>query len=261
MTLFFHELKRNGLSLAIWSGAIAFMLAICVFIYPEMASQMGELGDMFADMGSFSEAFGMDQLNFGEFMGYFAIECGNTLGLGGALFAAILGIGALSKEERDHTAELLLTLPISRTKVVAEKLCALLAQIVMLNVVVVAAVAVSVWVIGEEVIFSKMALLFLVYVLLQIELACITFGISAFIKRGGLGIGIGLALLLYFVNILSNLTKDAEFLKYITPFGYADGSQVIANGTIEIKYLAVGAAFALLGVFAAFYKYSKKDIS
>ncbi|MBQ7847482.1 MAG: ABC transporter permease subunit [Clostridia bacterium] len=261
MTLFFHELKRNSLSLMVWSGAIAFMLAVCVFIYPEMASQMGELGDMFADMGSFSEAFGMDQLNFGEFMGYFAIECGNTLGLGGALFAAIIGMGALAKEERDHTAELLLTLPVSRTKVVAEKFGALLVQILVLNLVVVAAVAVSVLVIGEEVSLSKMALLFLAYVLLQIELACITFGISAFIKRGGLGIGIGLALLLYFVNILSNLTEDAEFLKYITPFGYADGSQVIANGAIEIKYLLVGAVFALLGVLAAFLKYNKKDIS
>ena len=97
MTLFWHEIKRNKLSLIIWSAAISFMLAVCVFIYPEMQSQMGEISTMFADMGAFSDAFGMDQLNFGEFMGYFGIECGNTLGIGGAIFAAILGVSALAK--------------------------------------------------------------------------------------------------------------------------------------------------------------------
>ena len=106
MTLFLHEIKRGRLALIIWTAAIAFMLAVCVVIYPEMSAQMNELGDMFSDMGAFSEAFGMDQLNFGEFMGYFGIECSNTLGLGGALFAAVLGACALSKEEKDGTAEL-----------------------------------------------------------------------------------------------------------------------------------------------------------
>ena len=74
MTLFTHELKRNSIALLIWTYAISFMLGICVIIYPEMSSQMGEISDMFANMGAFSDAFGMDQLNFGEFMGYFAID-------------------------------------------------------------------------------------------------------------------------------------------------------------------------------------------
>lgn len=66
---------------------------------------MDEIGAVFAQMGGFSQAFGMDRLNFGEFLGFFSIECGNMLGLGGAFFAALCGISALSKEEREHTAE------------------------------------------------------------------------------------------------------------------------------------------------------------
>ena len=50
MTLFFHELKRGRLSLAVWTVAIAFMLGVCVIIYPEMSSQMGDISEMFADM-------------------------------------------------------------------------------------------------------------------------------------------------------------------------------------------------------------------
>ena len=122
MTLFLHELRTNRIALIIWSAAISFMIGVCVIIYPEMSSQMGDISAMFADMGAFSDAFGMDKLNFGEFMGYFGVECGNTLGLGGALFAAILGSGALAKEETGHTAEFLLTHPISRTKIITSKL-------------------------------------------------------------------------------------------------------------------------------------------
>jgi ABC-2 type transport system permease protein len=90
------------------------MLAITIIIYPEMAAAMDEFSEMFSNMGSFSEAFSMDQLNFGEFMGYFGTECGNVLGLGGAFFAALAGILSLAKEEKDHTAEFLFTHPVSR---------------------------------------------------------------------------------------------------------------------------------------------------
>ena len=89
MTLFLHELRRNRLSLIIWSLILSFVLAVSIFVYPEMKTQMGEINDMFSNMGSFSAAFGMTDLNFGEFIGFFGIECGNTLGLGGAMKASV----------------------------------------------------------------------------------------------------------------------------------------------------------------------------
>mgnify|MGYP000674364368 FL=1 len=260
MTVFFHELKRGRISLLIWSAAIAFMLAICVIIYPEMKSQMGDISAMFADMGSFSEAFGMDKINFGSFTGFFGVECGNVLGLGGAFFAAIIGISALSKEEKEHTAEFLLTHPVSRTAVIEQKLFAVFAQITILNIAVAAITAVSIVAIGEDADVKTVFLLFLSYFILQIEIAAITFGISAFIKGNGLGIGLGIAVVFYFLNIIANLTENTEFLKYLTPFGYTEGSDIISSGKIEIKYLSVGLLFAALGITAAFIKYRKKDI-
>lgn len=260
MTVFFHELKRGRISLLILSAAIAFMLAICVIIYPEMKSQMGDISAMFADMGSFSEAFGMDKINFGSFTGFFGVECGNVLGLGGAFFAAIIGISALSKEEKEHTAEFLLTHPVSRTAVIAQKLFAVFAQITILNIAVAAITVVSIVAIGEDADVKTVFLLFLSYFILQIEIAAITFGISAFIKGNGLGIGLGIAVVFYFLNIIANLTENTEFLKYLTPFGYTEGSDIISSGKIEIKYLSVGLLFTALGITAAFIKYRKKDI-
>ncbi len=261
MTLFFHELRRNRTSLVIWTSVIAFMLAVCVFIYPEMKGQMTEMTDMFADMGSFTAAFGMDELNFGEFMGYFGVECGNVLGLGGALFAAILSISALAKEESGKTAEFLLTHPVSRMRVTVSKLISVIAQIFILNFCVVAVTLLSVAAVGEETDIKIMLLLFFAYFLLQIEIGCITFGISAFLNNGSLAVGLGVGIMAYFINIISNLTEELEFIKYITPFSYTEGGYIVNNCNLEWKYMLVGAAMLTASLVAGFIKYNRKDIA
>ena len=261
MTVFKHELRQGRSALIIWTAAISFMLGICIVIYPEMSTQMGDISAMFADMGSFSQAFGMDRINFGEFLGFFGVECGNVLGLGGAFFAALLGISALAKEEKEHTAEFLLTHPVSRTRVITEKLCAVIVQIVILNLAVIAVTALSVLIIGEEADIKTFALLFLSFFLMQLEVAAVTFGISAFLRRGSLGIGLGLAAVFYFMNIVANLIDETKFLKYITPFGYTESADIIADGALNGGYLAVGMALAAIGVILAFWKYGRKDIS
>lgn len=260
MTIYKHELKQGRLSLCIWTAAISVMLGLCILIYPEMASDMGDISAMFSDMGSFSAAFGMDRINFGEFAGFFGIECGNILGLGGAFFAALAGISALSKEEKEHTAEFLMAHPVSRARVVANKLLAVFTQLVILNAVVVAVTVGGIAIIGEDVPAKTMALMLLAHFIMQLEIAAVTFGISAFLKHGGIGIGLGLATVLYFINIFANLTDKAHFLKYVTPFGYTDSADIIADGALNAGYLTVGVLLGIGGVVLAFYHYTRKDI-
>ena len=259
-TLFLHELRRNKLSLIIWSAALAFMLSVCVFIYPEMQSQMGDLSAMFSDMGSFTEAFGMDTLNFGEFMGYFGVEVSNTLGLGGALMAGIVGVSALSKEERDGTSELLLTMPVSRAWIVFEKLLSASFHVFVVNAVTYVTSVLSMLAISVEADYGKITLVFLANLIMQLEIMALTFGISAFISKNGIGIGIGVSFGLYFVSILANLDDSLEFIGKITPFGYANSGYIIEHGGLDVWPLLVGLIFTGFGVALAFAKYTKKDI-
>ena len=97
MTLLKHELKQESRTLAIWTASIGFLIAICLFLFPEMKGEMDNVSDMFASMGSFTAAFGMDRLNFGTLIGFYAVECGNILGLGGAFFASLIAVSALAK--------------------------------------------------------------------------------------------------------------------------------------------------------------------
>ena len=260
MTLLKHELKQGSRTLAIWTASIGFLIAICLFMFPEMKGEMDSVSDMFASMGSFTAAFGMDRLNFGTLIGFYAVECGNILGLGGAFYAALIAVSALAKEEKERTAEFLLSHPVSRVSVISSKLAALVIQIVVMNAAIFALSAACIAAIGEEPAWKEICLLHLAYFLLQLELAGICFGISAFLRRGSLGIGLGIAAIMYFLNIIANISEKAEFLKYITPFGYAEGADIVSNASLDGKLVLVGMAFAVVGVAAAYFWYSRKDI-
>lgn len=260
MTLIKHELRQGRISFLIWTASVGFLLAVCVFLFPEMKGQMEDVGDVFSSMGSFSDAFGMDRLNFGTLLGFYAIECGNVLGLGGAFFAALCGAGILSKEEKDRTAEFLLTHPVSRARIVTEKLASVYAQIIAMNLVIYGISLGSIAAIGESVPWKELNLLHLAYFLLQAELAGICFGISAFVRRGSAGIGLGIAAGMYFLNLVANIAQAAEFLKYVTPFGYAEGADIIEKGCLDGTLVAIGLAFGAIGIGAAYGKYCRKDI-
>ena len=261
MTIYTKELKQAFKSWCIWTCSITFMMLICIMMFPEMKNEMDSVTDVFANMGGFTAAFGMDKLSFGELMGFYGIECGNIIGIGGGFFAALIGIAVLANEEKEHTAEFLLTHPVSRCSVLTQKLLSVLTQIIGMNVVVAGVSLIATAAIGEELAMEEFWLLHLAYLLMQLEIGCICFGISAFIKRGSIGIGLGLALALYFMNIICNISEQAEALKYITPYAYAEASNIISESEINLGLVGIGMAFALTGIVIGYLKYPHKDIA
>ena len=261
MTIVKQEWRSQKTPLLIWSLSIGLLIAACVLMYPDMQSQMSEVTDIFASMGNFTAAFGMDRLNFGTLKGYYAVEGGNILGIGGAFYAAILGVSALMKEERDHTAEFLLTHPVSRTRVVSEKLASVISTLFTLNAIVLLLSVLSILMIGETIFWKELLLYHAITLLMQLEIAGICFGVSAFLTRNGLGIGIGIAGLMYVLNIISNITPDAKFLKYLSAFSYTDGADIMNDCNVRFSYLIPGMILMGIGIILAYGKYTRKDIS
>lgn len=248
------DLKLSRLSLIIWTAALSSVMAICVLIYPIMEQSMAQLGEMFADMQVDMESI------YGNFMKYFASEFSAEFGLGATLFAAITGIRMLSKEESSRTAEFLLTHPISRKRVVTEKLLSLVISLTVLNVVVLLVVLGCCFAIGATFEFGTMLQLFLLYFMLQLQIGAMTFGLSSLLRRGGIGIGLGMSVGLYFLDIIASLTEETEFLKYFTPFGYANGTALVNGESIEFTKLFIGILLTAGGFLLAYLRYPKKDI-
>ena len=132
-TLYKHEIRLYIKSLIIWTLSVGGMGGACILLFSSMESQMSDMAASFASMGAFSDAFGMSQLSIATLEGFYATEVGTIHGLGGAMFAAIIGTVALSKEEDGHTSEFLYTLPVSRKKVITAKLGAVVTNILVFN--------------------------------------------------------------------------------------------------------------------------------
>lgn len=260
MTLIKHELRQGKTALIIWTLSIGFLLSICVFLFPEMKGEMESMGDIFGSMGSFTAAFGLDRLSFGTLIGYYGIECGNVLGLGGAFYASLYAANMLSKEEKDKTAEFLLTHPVSRIRIITSKLAAILIQVTAMNLIILALSVCSMIAVGEDIPWKEVLLLHLAYYLMQLELSGICFGISAFLRKGSAGTGLGIAVMMYFLNLMANITEKAAFLKYITPFGYCDAADIITEGALDKTLIIIGISLGLIGIALAYYHYHKKDI-
>ena len=248
------------MQLTIWTASVGALLAVCVLLFPEMKGEMEQVSGVFASMGSFTKAFGMDRLDFGTLIGFYGVECGNVLGLGGAFFASLLGIAALSSEESGHTAEFLLTHPVTRARVLAEKLAAVLIQVLIFNAFILLIAVGCVRLIGEPLPGKEILLLHAAYLAMQVELAMICFGLSAFLRRGALGVGLGLATVMYFLNLVANIADSASWLKYVTPFGYTESADIVSAGSLDMGMLALGLIVGVLVAAAGSAYYARKDI-
>lgn len=260
MTIFKRELRSGLAGLLLWSAVVGGLMALCVALYPSISGSMDDFSALFANMGDFSAAFGMDKLSFGTVMGFYGVECGNILGLGGAFYAALTAMGLLAGEEGGHTAEFLLTHPVGRVQAAAEKLAALAVLIAALNLICLACGAGSILAIGGEADWGDLLRYHAALLVMQLEIGAVCFGASSLLRRSSFGLAMGLAAGLYFVGILINLDAGLDWLRFFTPYYYADAARIFAGEALAGPLLAG----CLLGAICAWFGlwwYGRKDIA
>ena len=261
MTIIKLEFKSNLKTLLIWSITVGLMIFSFMLMFPMMEESLTKMGDLYSNMAGFSAAFGLDKLSIYTAMGFYGTEVGAVLSLGGALFAALLGAGILSKEEGGHTAEFLLTSPISRVNIAFQKLFALIIIIFSFELICISMAALSFLLINESITMPEFLLYHLAQFSMHIEIACICFCISAFAKKANAGLGLGIATILYFADIMVKTIPDLKPLKYITPFYYSGAADIFSSGKIDGILILIGILVSIISVLVAFIKYSKKDIT
>lgn len=259
MHIFSHEWKIEWKTTALWTVILAAFFAICLIIFPSIQEQMADIGSSFENMGGFSEAFGMDSLNIGSFLGYYAIELMNTVGLAGALFAGYMGIQLIVKEEREHTSEYLMTLPVTRKHVWFEKLAVLFSKLTVMHLFIGVLAFVLTRVVGED-FSSALVRLHLAMFLSHVQIGLLCFGIGSLFRRINSGVGIGIAGIFYFLNIMKNLLERLRFIEWITPFAYTEPAEVIQNNGIDWPLVLAGFGVAMFVAWIGFVYYQKKDL-
>ena len=261
LTLYKHEMKMSFKTLLIWTLCVGGMCFGCILLYGSLEDSIQEMADAYSNMGAMSAALGMDKMSLATLRGYYATEIAMMHGLGGAMFAAILGSGVVSKEEAGHTSEFLNTLPIGRGSILLQKYLALFSNLLLFNLVCTALYLLGFVLMGEEINGKEMALYHLASAIMQIEIGSICFMISAFVKRNLMGAGLGIAIMLFAVDMMCRIVPAIENLKYVTPFYYSNASDIFTDGRINGTMLAIGVGITVVSVVVAVIRYQKKDLA
>lgn len=257
--IFKHEMKQYWKTLLLWSVCVGGMGMACILLYSSMQEEMAGMAESFAAMGAFSTAFGMDQLSIATLKGFYATEVGTIHELGGAMFAAVVSMNILSKEEDGHTSEFLFSLPIARGKVVWTKWSVVCTNLMLFHLLCTSFYGLGFCLMGEGVSGKELFLYHTMQLLLGLELAGICFAASAFLRQNRLGLGLGLVLLLYAYDLVSRVAPEMEKLSVLSPFAYANASRILSTGEIVAKGVLLGAGVLVLALGTAYVKYTRKD--
>lgn len=261
MTLLKLEWKMNFKSLLIWTLCVGLCCSGCILLFDSVAESMEEMAKTFAEMGSFSAAFGMDKVSIATLTGFYATEISIIFLLGGAMFAAMTGAVLLSKEEEGHTMEFLHTMPVSRTYIYLWKYVALLLLMLVFNAVCIGLDVVGFLSIGEEIAMAEFVEYHVLALVMQVEVGSICYLISAVCRRKQIGLALGLAVLFYLMDIMCNIVPDLEFLKFFTPFYYANAAQIYSGGDSRIGLMLLGLAVTAVVVILGGMVYKKRDMA
>lgn len=265
MILFRRELRKNLKPLLIWSAALSALILIMMSVFTQMAKEAELLEQLTAAFPEgMLKVFGMDTLNMADVLGFYGVEVYSMTTLFGSIYAAILASGILSKEQSEKTIEFLLSKPVTRTRILTEKLAAALLYVVIFNLVIIVVSAISFLMIqSQEVDWSRFLLLSLAQLLLHAAFAAAGFFLSSIMNRSRtiLPVSLGLVMVLYFVFVAANLSDSLSFLLYITPFHYVDAADILESGTLNVLSVTVIPLILLIGTGSAYVIYRRRDIS
>lgn len=259
--IFKQELKLNLKSLLIWALTVGGLGFICVMMYRSMEGDVMEMADSFSNMGAFSEAFGMSTLSIATLAGFFATEVGTVHGLGSAMFAAFLASCMLSKEEDGHTGEFLYSLPVSRWKVVTSKCLAVIVNLILFTVICGIFYVMGFVCLGEDVLWEELIRFLLSMLFMNVEVASLALLVSAVSQRNRMGVGLGIALVLYVSDITGRVVPDMKDYLFVEPFSFTNASEIFAGIDAPEYSIPIAVIVTIAALAATYAVYLKRDLA
>lgn len=263
--LFVREMRRNAISLLIWTGILTFLIAVTMSVYPvfleNQSKVMGMLSIIPAEALEFKGISNFNDLL--SVLGFYAVNNIIYMLVAGSVYSIVLASNILLKEEYNKTAEYLLTRPVTRTEIFLGKLSVIFINIIVLNLVASIAGFLSIELVSKGSYSLKAFLILSLYtLLLNILFAAAGLFLSTLVKRAKpiTTLSIGLVIILYFVFTISKITESVAKIGYLTPFRYVDTNVVDPAYRLNPVNLAYFIGFTLLLLVLSYRIYLRKDI-
>jgi ABC-2 type transport system permease protein len=230
LPVFAAVLRERRRSLLGWAFALAAISGMYVAFWPAM----GEGAEMQALVDNMPEglvsALGYDAI--GTPAGYLESTVFGLLGPA-LLLVFVIGTGArlLAGEEEDGTLELELAHPVGRSRILAERLLAVLVAVVGLTVVVYLVTIALVRLLDMEVATEGITAASVGLGLLALSFGLLTLGVGAATGRraAALAVGAGSAVLAYVADAIGGMV-GWDWLEVVSPFSWYLGADPLGEG-------------------------------
>lgn len=264
MNIFIFELKKIGRSTLLWVGGNGIMLWLFMALFPSFASDTAMLDKMLKNYPEeMLKAFGMNSgLPLSSVGGYFVFAYA-FIQLLLAMQAANLGFGILSVEERDLTADFLLTRPISRTKIYVSKLLAAMTALTITNACI---WGFSYWFIdmyreGQSYDGGRIGLILMTNALFQLFFVSIGLLVTVLVKkiRSVISFSMATAFGLYMLNALRSIL-DGKLLGMVSPFYHYDPVYMMVEGHVDGTLVLINVLIISVSLGSAYLLFLKRNI-
>jgi ABC-2 type transport system permease protein len=253
--VFWKSLRDVRRSFAWWTVGLIGYVALIVAVFPTIRDNpdLNKLVESYPEALKAFIAFG-GQLDYTSAAGYLGSELFSFMIPALFLVATVgNGAGSIAGEEERGTLDLLLSAPLSRTRVATEKLGAMCAEVTGLGLVLWLALWVGARAFGMHISVAHLGAAVVVLVLLAIAYGAVAFMLAAATGRKALAIGVTVALAVaaYLVNSLASLVDALEPLQKASPFYHYAAGDPLHHGLDPwhtLYLVAVGAVAAAAGV-------------
>ena len=262
MPLIRKTLRDNARGITGWIAGIVALIAVQLSVFPSVSDTTSKITD-FAE--SFPEVFRkmFRMEDYGSAIGYLSTELFSaTLPLIFIAVGVTWGARVATDEVEGGTADVLFSLPISRTHVIWVRLAAMTAVLIALAFIVTVALAIGGPIVDMSIATSKLAA-----ASVSLALSGLVFGsIAAFVgaaslrRSVALGIGLTVAIACFVVYSLAPIVGVMDDINPFNPMQWTIGSESLKNG-LDIVSCIQAIACSLVPMVAATYVFSRRDLA
>lgn len=258
------ELKMYIKSVMIWIVSVVSILFMMMAFFPTFGKNIELVEKMMANYPeAMLKAFGMSTgLGLSTVLGYlvftfvFAQLCL-------AIQAANYGFSILSVEERELTADFLMSKPVSRLDILNAKFLAAFIALLITNVATWVGTFASLELFKGSQTYNVNSVILLLCATFLFQLFFLTFSmaISVMVKnvKSVLTYSLSLAFGTYIINAIRAII-NGELLGYLSPFYHFEIGYILEFGKLNLPLLFLNVTISIMSVFATYYIYVRRDI-
>jgi ABC-2 type transport system permease protein len=249
----------------------ALILSIILFVYifwigsffPTVKPMMDSYNEMLSNPTM--KAFLGDLADLTTFSGFITAEVFSYMGIVLGAYVAFLTASFAAGEIEQKSSELMLSLPVSRQKVLLSRFATLLPIIVVLMVAMLLGIVAGAGYVGETIDVARFAcgMLFTAGFLLAVGGGSLLLSAIMSNGRNAAFASIGILLAMFLVENIGSMVTSIDWARRLSLFHYAKVSGFIADPAAQIAWSSLGILLVVAVVFLALavIAYKRRDIN